>query len=311
MSSVVRIVLTSEQRTYIRQQTGFQSETWEWPRAQFVAASLLAHRIGYAGIPHGRTATESMLSGRFQLERFLELTLTPEQQLDLGQWAGRSLSAICFCPDDYIIRYHEAWQDAHLAMPIGSRLLILDEEEQIAPTNRLLIRLASQAGMKSETFGTGRHPATVLALELMETLALAGKRTLDIGTGSGILSVAAARLGSSSVEAYDIDENAVGVARETAMRNGLAGQISVFHGKWQLGSGRYDLATANVFPNVLVELAPALGVAIAPKGFCVASGIVRARAPGVEAAFLAAGFETIMEKENKNWVALLFSRRTS
>lgn len=87
-ASFVRIALSGEQQTYLLQQTGFHSPARSWPRTQFVTMSLLAQRIGYTGIPHGRTATQKILSGRFHRGDLLEIALTPEQQSELRRWRG-------------------------------------------------------------------------------------------------------------------------------------------------------------------------------------------------------------------------------
>ena len=157
-------------------------------------------------------------------------------------------------------------------------------------------------------FGTGRHPATRLALILLEEHVRPGDRVLDLGTGSGILAAAAARLGAGEVLALDTDAAAVAVARETVSLNGLAGAVEVVRGGIESASPPYEVVAANIFPSVLIELAPDLAAAVRRGGVLVASGSVAARAEGAADAVRAAGLSLEGRRSQDGWVGMVFRK---
>jgi ribosomal protein L11 methyltransferase len=163
-------------------------------------------------------------------------------------------------------------------------------------------------GFGRGVFGTGRHPATRLALVLLEEHVRPGDRVLDLGTGSGVLAVAAARLGAGKVLALDIDAAAVAVARETVSLNGLAGAVEVVRGGVGSAAPPYDVVAANVFPNVLIELAPHLAAAVRRGGVLVASGSVAARAEGAAEAVHAMCLSLEERRSRGDWVGMVFRK---
>jgi ribosomal protein L11 methyltransferase len=131
---------------------------------------------------------------------------------------------------------------------------------------------------------------------------------LDLGTGSGILAVAAARLGAGQVLALDVDAAAVAFAQETVSLNGLANVVEVGRGGVGSASPPYDVVAANIFPSVLIELAPDLAAAVRRGGVLVASGSVAARAEGAADAVCAAGFGLEGRRSRGDWVAMAFRK---
>lgn len=202
----------------------------------------------------------------------------------------------------------EEWADAWRAhfhpSRVGTRLVVVPTWENFQPAaGDIVLRL--DPGM---AFGTGTHASTALCLQALETQDLAAAHVLDVGTGSGILAVAAALFGAADVTAVDIDPLAVRIARQNAEQNGVADRVHARYCELRdaLGSGLRParLVLANLTADVLVEIAPDLAAATEPGGLVVASGIL---APGrlrVEPAFAAVGLETVRATAREDWVAL-------
>lgn len=133
-------------------------------------------------------------------------------------------------------------------------------------------------------FGTGTHPTTALCLEWLDAQDLAGLAVVDYGCGSGILAIAAAKLGAASVLAMDIDPQALIATRENAERNGVAGRIAGT-GDPQLAAGSADVLLANILAGPLVELAPRFAHAIRPGGHLALSGLLLEQADSVTSAY--------------------------
>lgn len=167
-------------------------------------------------------------------------------------------------------------------------------------------------------FGTGQHPTTRMALEALGRLARPGMRVLDLGTGSGILAIAAAKLGADEVLAVDIDAQAVRVAQENVAVNGLAGRVQVAFGSlappghWPFAeppNSRFDLVLANTSAATIILLARNLIEALAPQGCLVAGGIIRSRAEAVRQVLEQAGGTVRETIESGDWYTFLVLRR--
>lgn len=142
-----------------------------------------------------------------------------------------------------------------------------------APAPEGLVEVVLDPGM---AFGTGSHPTTALCLAALSR-ALSERphaAVLDVGTGSGLLAIAAARLGAARVAANDVDPVAVEVARENAARNGLAGRIDFRRAGLEAFGGPFDVVVANILANTLVELAPEIAPRVAPGGLVLLAGIL-------------------------------------
>ena len=153
-------------------------------------------------------------------------------------------------------------------------------------------------------FGTGQHQSTRLCLALLAQLIQGGERVLDVGTGSGILAVAAAKLGAASVVATDIDPLAVDAARQTIRQNQLADRIEVREGSIP-STGTFDLVTANLTADILQYLSGDLVNALKPGGRLIASGLIDAREKEVNATLCAAGLCILTVRSEDQWRALL------
>jgi ribosomal protein L11 methyltransferase len=162
-------------------------------------------------------------------------------------------------------------------------------------------------------FGTGLHPTTRLCLAAVESAAdrglLAGGRVLDVGCGSGIIAIAAAKLGAASVLGVDTDPIAIEATDANAARNGLSERIRARAGSLPSGEPGHDVVLANLIASVLIELAAGLRDELRPGGTVLASGIFVDREADVRAAFEAVGLEVGMRTAEGEWVALEATRR--
>jgi ribosomal protein L11 methyltransferase len=165
-------------------------------------------------------------------------------------------------------------------------------------------------------FGTGQHPTTAMCLRALEELVRPGMSVLDLGCGSGILAIAAAKLGASRVLALDIDPNAVRAARENAAANGAAAAIEVREGtldvetpRRRVSRGRvgerFDLVVANISGLTLERLARTLASSLNPGGILVASGFLEDAVAGLETAFGAAALQKERTVEDGVWRAII------
>ena len=164
------------------------------------------------------------------------------------------------------------------------------------------IALALDPGM---AFGTGLHPTTQQCLEALSTLPVEGLRVLDVGTGSGILAIAAAKRGAREVVAVDVDPLAVAAAAENAERNGT--RVAVRQGSAADVAGEFDLVLANLVGPVLLAVASHLRARVAPAGRLVAAGIVRDAEAGVRGAFARVGLRLVEREERDDWVRLVLT----
>jgi ribosomal protein L11 methyltransferase len=170
-------------------------------------------------------------------------------------------------------RREEEWADAwkkHFRLNrVGRELVICPTWIDYSPVaGEVLIRL--DPGM---AFGTGEHPTTQLCLESLETCLRPTQRVLDLGTGSGILAIAAALMGAERVIAVDINPVAVSVARENVAMNSVQGRVLVLEGSLDATKPPFDLILANISSAGIIQMAPELARALAPEGTLVASGI--------------------------------------
>ena len=155
-------------------------------------------------------------------------------------------------------------------------------------------------------FGTGQHQSTRLCLGLLAQYVWQGASLLDVGTGSGVLAAAAAKLGASSVLATDIDLLAVDAARDTVRRNQLDDLVLVQRGSVPTDQvGPFDLISANLTADILQSLASELARALRPSGLLIASGLIIERRDEVAATLAQVGLTMIDQRQEDEWVGLV------
>ncbi len=231
------------------------------------------------------------------------------------------------------VDWDEVWRLHFKPRRIGRRFIVRPTWETF-DTGPEDIEIVLDPG---QAFGTGDHATTRLCLELLESVDLKGKRLADVGCGSGILSIAAVKLGAD-VEAVDIEAISVDVTKENAARNGVefraivgAGIASLMEpepsevgGSWEqdehpltaqvqpernpVSSATYDVVVSNIISAVLIRISADVAAAIKPGGVWLVSGIIPANWPDVLAAAERAGFALEEKREEDNWVAARFTR---
>ena len=186
---------------------------------------------------------------------------------------------------------------------VGARTVIRPPWRDYAPRpGEVVIDLDPGAA-----FGNGLHPSTRLCLVALEERVAPGMLVLDVGTGTGVLALAAARHGAASVDALDVELVAVAAARENVARNELLDRIRVALGSVERTDdfgGRYDLVVANILAPVIIRLAPALVAALAPGGRLLASGITADGAAAVHGDLAAAGLGSIAHRRSGAWTLI-------
>ena len=196
------------------------------------------------------------------------------------------------------------WKQFYKPMEIGERLLLIPAWEKAEAKGRVTLTL--NPGL---TFGTGSHATTRLCLTALESRIHGGEKVLDLGCGSGILSIAALRLGADSAFACDIDEKCIDVAYENAALNGIGKkQLTVRQGdatkegalRDAIGTG-YDVVVANIVADVIISLAPQVRHFLKEDGWFLTSGIIDDRADEVAAALVAAGWNIVESCTSEGW----------
>jgi ribosomal protein L11 methyltransferase len=317
-SNPIEIQLTPTQKENYFRQTGLSlSSSLSLPPAQLKRLSSVAVKAGTETLPISRSAVKQVLEPKSSGEQgsglfAVEVSLTPEQKEQIRQVTGNVFSSLRIVPDDVPVTYHETWNDS-TPIRVGRTMVIKPADKSYETSHETshaaqIIELPVGDSSKQGVFGTGRHPTTQLSLILLEEYVEPGDRVLDLGTGSGILAVAAAKLGASEVLALDIEAAAVAIAQESVSLNNLADVVEVGQGSIESAAPPYDVVAANIFPNVIIELAPELATTIGHAGVLITSGSVLTRAKETANAVCAAGFSLEKQLPQDNWVGMVFRK---
>ena len=195
------------------------------------------------------------------------------------------------------------WRSHYALLRIGRRLVIRPSWQEYTPRPGEAV-LVQDPGM---AFGTGHHPTTRRCLEQLERRVAPEMSVLDLGTGSGILAIAAVKLGAGEAAALDDDATAVESARANAQANGVDRELQIIHGTLPhplISPGGYQLVVANLTAQVIVSKAEPLMDALAPDGLLVVSGILRERLPEVEEALTGVDMVVAERIFDDDWVTL-------
>ena len=200
------------------------------------------------------------------------------------------------------------WKQFYKPMEIGERLLVVPEWEDAAAEGR--VRLILNPGL---TFGTGSHATTRLCLTALDRLIHGGEKVLDLGCGSGILSIAALLLGAERAFACDVDPTCVNVAYENAALNGVdrsrytvrAGDVTADRALAREFGGDYDVVVANIVADVIIALAPRVRPLLRPGGVFLCSGIIDDRAAEVRRRLEEAGWQVAETNASEGWYSYL------
>ena len=209
--------------------------------------------------------------------------------------------------------WEESWKDNYPPQPIGKKLIVLPYWLAEETQGRLPVIL--DPGL---TFGTGAHPSTQMVVEVMEETVKPGAACLDLGSGSGILSITALRLGAKSAIGVDIDPKAEDIARENAGFNGFAAPAftaltgNVIEDRAlmeELSNRRYDVVLVNIVADVIIGLAPVLPRFLGENTTLICSGILDTRLADVVAALEQAGIAITATRAKEEWRCISAKRR--
>ena len=197
----------------------------------------------------------------------------------------------------------ESWKQYYKPVPLGKVTIVPAWEKYEAKADEIVVRM--DPGM---AFGTGTHETTRLVIRLMQDELKGGERLLDVGTGSGILSICASKMGAATCNAYDIDPVAVKVARDNALADGCTnitlGVSDLLKGV-DLSGGKYDFCVANIVADIIIRMLPDVKDYLKEGSPLILSGIIGERAEEVKNAVVENGFTVEKEIFENDWVGLL------
>jgi ribosomal protein L11 methyltransferase len=197
----------------------------------------------------------------------------------------------------------EAWKKYYKPIPLGKVTIVPAWEEYEARDGEVVIKM--DPGM---AFGTGTHETTRLVMKMMQDEIKGGELVLDLGTGSGILSICASKLGARHCNAYDIDPVAVKVAKENAEADGcqnISVGVSDLLAGVDTSMGKYDFCVANIVADIIIRMLPDIKPYLKDNAPLILSGIIAPRADEVIAMAEQCGFHVVREEKENDWLALM------
>ncbi|WP_368504854.1 50S ribosomal protein L11 methyltransferase [Alkalihalophilus sp. As8PL] len=195
-----------------------------------------------------------------------------------------------------------AWKKYYKPVKISKSITITPTWEEYEPTEEEMV-IELDPGM---AFGTGTHPTTVLCIQALESVLKGDEDVVDVGTGSGVLSIAAAKLGAKSVLGLDLDEVAVESAALNVKLNNVSDVVSVRQNNLlEQVDGKYEVIVANILAEVIVQFVQDAAAILKPGGAFITSGIIKRKKQEVKDALVAAGFTIEEVVEMDDWVAII------
>ena len=255
---------------------------------------------------------QEKLQGLSHIKLYLEDT-QPKELARLEQVAAKLGLPMQVKPMEET-NWEESWKDNYPAVEVGKNLIVVPYWAAEETGGRTPIIL--DPGL---TFGTGAHASTQMVMEFMESCVKEGFRCLDLGSGSGILSLAALRLGAESAVGVDIDPKAENIARENAAYNGFfAPEFTALTGNVtedtalmeKLQQQDYDLVLVNIVADVIIGLSPILPAFLTDSSILICSGILDVRLDDVVQALRKAGLEILEIKAKEDWRSIRAKRRS-
>ena len=246
---------------------------------------------------------QQKLQGLSHIKIYLEDTDTAGQEKLRGAVEKLGLSMTVKALEE--TNWEESWKDNYPAVEVGQNLIVVPYWQADETNGRTPIIL--DPGL---TFGTGAHASTQMVMESMEEIVKPGFKCLDLGSGSGILSIAALRLGAGSAIGVDIDPKAEDIARENAAYNGFAApEFTAYTGNvtedkalmTKLGEMEYDLVLVNIVADVIIGLSPVLPDFLTEKSTLICSGILDVRLDDVVNALQKAGLTITKIRQKEDW----------
>jgi ribosomal protein L11 methyltransferase len=201
-----------------------------------------------------------------------------------------------------------AWKKYYHPVKISERFTIVPTWEEYSPVNSDELIIELDPGM---AFGTGTHPTTVMCIQALERTVKNGDKVIDVGTGSGVLSIAAAMLGAEQVRAYDLDEVAVRSARLNIKLNKVSDIVTVSQNNLLDGVEEHsaDVVVANILAEVILRFTADVARVVNPGGYFIASGIIQPKKDLVKDALIQAGFAIKESILMEDWVALIAEKQ--
>jgi ribosomal protein L11 methyltransferase len=201
-----------------------------------------------------------------------------------------------------------AWKKYYHPVKISERFTIVPTWEEYSPVNSDELIIELDPGM---AFGTGTHPTTVMCIQALERTVKAGDKVIDVGTGSGVLSIAAAMLEAEQIRAYDLDEVAVRSARLNIKLNKVSEVVTVAQNNLLDGVEDLsaDVVVANILAEVILRFTEDVARVVKPEGYFIASGIIQPKKDQVKEALIQVGFEIEESILMEDWIALIAKKK--
>ena len=253
-------------------------------------------RVYLAQNEQGRIQQEGILAGLERLKRDNE---------NAG-WLGSMQTSLSVTDEK---DWENNWKQYFHPLPVGERFLVVPSWEKAEEEGRITVEIDP-----ASSFGTGRHETTALCLEALEKVCRKGMNVLDMGCGSGILGIGAAKLGAAHIDAVDIDMAAARIAGENALKNGVPeDEMRVYCGNVlsdpalykTVAAAKYDLILANIVADIISEMLPLFGECLKPGGTLICSGIISPRREFVLDSLAENGFAVEEIKEKNEWLAII------